>query len=229
MEIEMDNVVPMKRRELTKDDLLRMKIPDRYWYVRFNNISDEKIYDKKNDEYLPSPHKVVGRYIEKLTEMRARGMGLILWGANGCGKTSMAVVIAKEFRRQFHPVLYLSAADLKRLVTEKESFDDEETYWQRAMTVDVLILDDLGKGTQDSVGFGERLIDELIRERNAKGLVTIITTNMQVGGAGENQLKDALKEATMHTLKEHVVPVEVRGEDKREGATDWAASQILQT
>lgn len=224
MEVVVNNVVPMKRRDLTKDDLRRMKIPDRYWHVRFSGISDE-VVDKK----FSTPREIVKNYVEKLAEMRAKGMGLLLWGPNGAGKTSMAVVIAKEFRRQLHPVLYVSAADLKRLVTERESFDDDETYWQRAMTVDVLVLDDLGKGTQDSVGFGERLIDELIRERNAKRLVTIITTNMQVGGKGKNQLEDALNASTVASLKEHVVPAEVRGIDLREGASDWASSQILQT
>lgn len=207
--ISMGSVVTFRRRKLTKDDLVRMRLPKRYWNVTCDRVSNKTTVESRG------PRDILKNYVQNMEDMRARGIGILLWGANGTGKTSMAAIIAKEYRRRFNTVLFIEAASLKSLVVSKESFDEDETYWQRAMSVDVLVLDDLGKGTKDSTGFGERLIDELIRTRNANQLVTIITTNAVVQGKGE-KIQDILKPSTLHSLKEHVLAIYVEGEDMRE-------------
>ena len=87
---------------------------------------------------------------------------------------------------------------------------------------DLLVLDDLGKGVQDSTGFGARLLDELIRHRNANVRSTFITTNMNP----RDQLSAELKKSTLHSLKECVIPVCVDGTDKRSGAPRALAEMI---
>jgi len=165
---------------------------------------------------------VVAAYIDQISERRRKGQGLVLYGMNGTGKTCIAVVLALAFRRRGHPVLFVEAADLKRLVIEREMFDDDQTFWDRALNVDVLVLDDLGKGTQDSTGLGARLLDELIRHRNANLLVTILTTNMNMV-----QLADELKVSSMASLKEHAVPVHVCGVDRRDVAVAELSSSLF--
>lgn len=194
----------MHRRELTEQDLNRMQIPARYWKVSFGEISSEG---------NPSAQEVVKQYISNLDDMVSRGVGLLLWSDNGIGKTSIAVVIAKEMCRREKSVLFCEAADLKRAVFEKHMFDEDQSFWDRACSVDVLILDDLGKGVQDSVGAGARLIDEMIRHRNARKLITFITTNM---APSADQLGKELKKSTMEVLKECVIPVHVEGKNRRD-------------
>ena len=146
--------------------------------------------------------------------------GHLFWSSGMIShNTCMAVVLALAFRRRGHPVLFVEAADLKRLVIEREMFDEEQTFWDRAMNVDVLVLDDLGKGTQDSTGLGARLLDELIRHRNANMLVTIMTTNMNIG-----QLEKELKLSSMASLKEHALAVHVCGIDRRDAVASEMAS-----
>jgi DNA replication protein DnaC len=193
-------------RRLTDSDLVRMRVPRRYWTVRFDAISDVSLVGSGI-----SARQAALNYMTRLDEMRRDGKGMLLWGTNGTGKTCMAIVIAKEFRRRGYPVLFIEAADMKRFVIEREMFDEDQTYWDRAMNVDVLVIDDLGKGTQDSTGLGARLIDELIRHRNASKLVTIITTNMN-----QRDLVEELKVSTMSSLKEHVFPIHVSGIDRRD-------------
>jgi DNA replication protein DnaC len=94
-------------------------------------------------------------------------------------------------------------------------FDEEQSVWDRAKSVDVLILDDLGKGVQDSTGFGARVVDDLIRHRNANRRITFITTNMTV-----KALEEELKPSTMHSLKECIYPVKLLGSDLREGSKE---------
>jgi len=201
-------------RKLTEEDLLRMRLPKRYWGARPEEVS--AVSDREGDQ---SPREVVATYIEQIAERRRKGQGLVLYGTNGTGKTCMAVVLALAFRRRGHPVLFVEAADLKRLVIEREMFDEEQTFWDRAMNVDVLVLDDLGKGTQDSTGLGARLLDELIRHRNANMLVTIMTTNMNIG-----QLEKELKLSSMASLKEHAIAVHVCGIDRRDAVASEMAS-----
>lgn len=77
--------------------------------------------------------------------------------------------------------------------------------------VDLLVLDDLGKGTQDSKGFGARIIDQLIRHRASNCLATVITTNMDM-----DQISGEMKTSTVHSLKECAIPCHIKGKDRRE-------------
>lgn len=207
------------RRKLTASDLHRMNIPSRYWGVRFEDISEDIIRGTNK-----SPKDVIRNYIINMEDMRRVGAGFVFWGQNGTGKSSISVVLAKEYRRRGYTVLFMEAADLKRMVSEREHFDEDETYWDRAKSVDVLILDDFGKGVIDGKGFGATLFDELIRARNSRKLVTIITSNPIVE---EWEERFDLKSSTIHVLKECTLPVEVVGCDKRGESAKKLAAMII--
>ena len=195
------------RRELSSEDLRRMRIPDRYWRVSFDNIQDSQV--RGIEETFRA---LILRYMQKTDEVIKEGAGLILWGDNGTGKTSASVVIGKEFRRRSKTVLFMPASELKQKVVDHERFDEDETVWERAKSVDILVLDDFGKGVMDSTGFGATLFDELIRARNSYKLITIITSNLPVS-EWHDELD--LKKSTMRTLKECTIPIEVLGRDLR--------------
>lgn len=193
------------RRELNTADMERMRIPKRYWGARFDMLTK----DGGNE----SVHAYVSKYIDDLDTFRKNGAGFIFWGINGVGKSCGSVVLAKEFRRRGHTVLFMEASELKRMVIEKEYFDETQLYWDRARNVELLVLDDFGKGVMDSTGFGASLFDELIRARNARKLPTIVTSN---SNPREWEKEFDLKKSTMSTLKECTIPVHVTGEILRD-------------
>jgi len=201
------------RKSLAQSDMERMRLPARYWDCSFKETSHEVVVDGS-----PSPREIAGRYLSKIDEMLERGIGLLLWGKNGRGKTGIAAVVCKEARRRGYTVLFTECADMKRCAVDKVPFDEDQLMLERAHSVDLLVLDELGKGVKDSKDFGVRLLDEMIRHRNANRLATIITTNMNV-----RDLEDELKVSTMHSLKECVVPFRVLGVDRR----DESKQQLL--
>ena len=200
------------RRKLVISDLERMRIPKRYWNAKFDEISD---YSDGIDDI--SPRRVVKSYLEKYEEIRKSGTGLLLWGDNGTGKTSIAAVLAKEFRRRYCTVFFVDGFSLRDVFVQKEMFDEDQTCWQRAATVDVLIIDDLGKGIEDNKGFGRRVLDDLIRVRNGNALITIITTNVppKTDDEKKDSLEKILSHSTMQVFREHLLSINVRGKNLR--------------
>jgi len=186
--------------------MVRMQVPENLWSVRLSEVRGEIRGHEKDLRQLLS------YYCANIQKMIGQGYGFLLYGANGNGKTSAALVAAMEARRWGYTALFMAAAKLKEHVIQKTLFDDEQTVWERAHEVDVLVIDDVGKGSLDSKGFGERILDELIRARAARGKVTILTTNMT-----PDRLKktETLKKSTFETLKECVLPVCVTGTDFR--------------
>lgn len=178
-------------RKLTNHDLQAMRLPQRFWASSFDHI----VGDMARQE---SPKRMIAGYLSNLPAMIELGAGLVLWGPNGTGKTSIGSVILKAARREGRTAMFLESAAIKTLVVSKEMYDAESrlTVWARAQKVDFLLLDDLGKGSHDSQGFGERLIDELIRSRYANKRPTIITTNVN-----KSRLSEVIKPSTLHTLK----------------------------
>lgn len=214
--------VAMFKRELTREDMERMRIPYRYWRVTYDEISDIQC------DAGYSPKEIVRNYMEKLEEMIDEGFGLFMWGPNGSGKTSAAVVIAKEVRRRGNTVLFVEAAALKRMVVEKERFDEDETWWDRASKVDFLLLDDFGKGTLDRTGFGARLMDELIRHRNARKLVTFCTSNLDPQEDLDPLIESGdVMASTKATLKECMIATEIYAPDRRDDAQKRGVEKLL--
>jgi DNA replication protein DnaC len=206
------------RRQLTLVDMERMRIPPRYREAHFDGVS-------------AGPHKMeLYNYLVALDEMLARGVGLVLHGKNGTGKTSAAVIALKEARRRGNTGLFVEAASLKDIKFASKGFEGETRLWDRILDVDVLVIDDLGKGVRDKEGAEERLLDELLRFRGAYCRATYITTNMSAiprrrGDA--SQLEEFLKASTIHMLSETSVSIAMVGADLREGALDDVIEMIF--
>jgi len=97
---------------------------------------------------------------------------------NGCGKTHLAVAIAKRCLEDGLTVLFAVVPDLLDHLraafapTVEETFDEE---FARMREVDVLILDDLG--SEQSTGWATEKLFQLLNYRYNARLATVFTTN----------------------------------------------------
>ena len=196
-------------RMLTEKDVRRMQIPRRYWDVTASGIEAQAHAHGVSAVPLVS---VLKSYIGQVDEMIASGSGIMLYGNNGRGKTGALVWLAMQIRRRGYTVLYLESAKLKQHKIEKTPFDAVTTLWERAMDVDVLVLDDFAKGVSDSKGFMQELVDELIRTRGAHLRSSLISTNVEPGKMVKD---DFLKKSTLAMMQETVAFFHVSGGDLR--------------
>lgn len=195
-----------RRRPLRQRDLERMNLPDRFWGSRLSGVQDEKAKE------IVRKYLLDGRYLS--------GEGLFLYGKYGVGKSSAAAVILMEMRRRGYSGLWVEAAEFVDKVMQREMFDMDSSWSERAREVDVLVLDDMGTEHHDSAGAIERMLEGVIRSRLQRKRVVILTTNIspdRLGPHEENGVKveGVYRRKFLEVIREALYPISVQGASLR--------------
>ena len=197
-----------QKRRLEREDVLLMDLPVHFWGARFADITAQLDGDEG-----PLADRITA-YFRSAEEHRARGIGLMIMGPNGVGKSMAAVVVGLEYKRLGETVLFVSAGDVLDHKMAGTWYSDDTTYWEWIRSVDVLLLDDLGKGEAKGGGYSQIMWDQLLRHRHDHRRVTIITTNI----VEMADFEGILKRSTLDVLKESVMPLRLHGENRRDAA-----------
>ena len=133
------------------------------------------------------------------------GLGLLLVGKPGHGKTTLASVVLQEVMRKADPALWGSTESFakrpglfvdypKLLRIQQRSWkeDGPEASLMEGVfgdagnnSVSLLVIDDLGKEHRTATGWAENTFDAVLRSRYNAGLPTIVTTNVPLKNWGE--------------------------------------------
>ena len=105
---------------------------------------------------------------------------LLLQGPYGCGKTHLAAAIANFAVEMGVPTLFLTVPDLLDML--RFSFDSEDTTFESRFNeirnASLLILDDFG--TQNTTGWAQEKLFQIINYRYINKLPMVITTNLSL-------------------------------------------------
>lgn len=190
----------MDGRNLTPADLDRMRVP-----VKFRGASWAAAT-------ITAGRAEIRAYLRDLPGMVERGMGLMIRGRNGTGKTALAILLLCEIRRLHRSCLFITSEDLRLAALERTVFDDEQTIVERATTVGALLIDDIGKEHQPKdPSFSQKGLENILRTRSNNGLLTLFTTNIVENA----KLLEMYRPSTLHLLGEMCVSIVVDGPDHR--------------
>lgn len=130
--------------------------------------------------------EVATDYIKNFREYFTQGKGLYLEGLCGTGKTHLAIAIALAIINTGVPVICKTSidilGDIKRCY-ERNSEVTEEEVLEAYKTVDLLIIDDLGK--EQVTEWSVPVLYSILNERYEALLPTIITTNYNTTALAE--------------------------------------------
>jgi DNA replication protein DnaC len=113
------------------------------------------------------------RYVKNFSYMKEHGIGLLLYGGVGSGKTFYASCIVNKLSGMGYRCMMTSFYRLLNMVWEVK---ERQKVLDELNEYDVLVIDDLG--TEKQSEFSHSLLYQLIDVRYLSGLPLIITTNL---------------------------------------------------
>jgi DNA replication protein DnaC len=178
---EEDEVIPLlvsitcscKKKVIEKIDFMEAGIPMEFWKA-----------DEIEPEYNVDQFKLLHAYSKRLKRAKKHGLGLLLHGENGTGKSSSASIAIIAALRADMTAAYISWPDLvqgrRRNMKSPELLGQIDDRFSR----DVIVLDELGKEHSSQNNKGEicALLDSILRLRRGAFLPTIIVSNLDPPG-----------------------------------------------
>ena len=151
------------------------------------------------------------RYVENWEQMYQRGMGLLLWGDVGTGKSFAAGCIANALLDQGISVMMTNFSRILNAMSSLQ-WGDRNRYIDDLNQYNLLIIDDLGieRSTEYVLEQVYSVIDS--RYRSSKPL--IVTTNLTLQQMKEPQ--DVAHARIYDRVLERCVPIWVRGRNLRQ-------------
>jgi DNA replication protein DnaC len=174
-------------------------------------------------------------YLKNARHIIDAGLGLVLYGPKGTGKTLLAALLLKALIARGHHGYFTTYSDLIQRFHEGR-FDREEREWflRRVNHASVLVIDDIGReqvrrtleksagGTVDSLqATAEFLFEDVIRHRVAMASPTFVTSNLAL-----SDLASKYGGNVMSLLDEQALPVELAGDDWRIPSRERAEQEV---
>lgn len=200
-----------KRREEEKrkermdriKDLRRAGFPDADMQKMRFEVDDGK------NEYLMN---VARRYVDNFPKMLEEGQGLLFFGEVDGGKTFAAACIVNALIDKGYPCMITNFGRLINRISN--SFDGRQEFIDSLNNFDLLAIDDLG--TENSSGYTNGIVFQILNNRYNAGLPTIITSNITAYELKNPQ--DLSKEQIYSRLYEMAIPVECKQVNRRKTA-----------
>jgi len=153
------------RRALHPPDFERMNLPREFWRSKVHGVSGD----------IRPP---VERYLLRIREMTDKGIGLLIHGEAGTGKTSIAALVAKEGRARGYPVFFVGVWELREAMRSRVMFEEGVSIQDRCRDVDILVLDALCAEDAKESWVNEKFLADMISYRSSYCKVTLITTRL---------------------------------------------------
>jgi len=159
-------------------------------------------------------------YIDSIDDRIDRGQGLLLYSQGyGTGKTLAASLILRKALRRQHTGYFITFSNLMQMAKDGWKSDESaKKYREIVSTVDLLVMDDIGK-EQLAVGgfsndYAKMMFESILRDRVQRLKTTIYTSNLTAF-----QIQQTYSHAVGSLLAESTQQVDFPGGDYRQTET----------
>lgn len=129
--------------------------------------------------------ELVSDYVSNCEAYVSAGLGLVLWGKPGTGKTMISTLLMKQILEQGLDGHFATFAEVLDRFTAGWDKDTSKTWFDRRIrSAGVLVIDDIGKEHPGRNTVAITALDHVLRERVANDRPTIITSNMAMSEIG---------------------------------------------
>lgn len=179
--------------------------------MRRSCFNDEKLnswtFENDNGDN-PKLTAAMKKYVEKFDEFKSGGIGLLLWGRCGTGKTYAACEIANAL---IDKGISAKVTNFGRILNELQGTFDKQPYLDGLNRYSLLIIDDLG--IERSSEFALEQMYGVIDNRYRSGLPLIITTNLELSEMSNTD--DFRYKRIYERILEICQPIEFKGANLR--------------
>jgi hypothetical protein len=198
--------------------LIEAKIPRNYWWIGIDDLEIDEEY-----------RKFCHWFNKRMAKAVEHGLGVLFFGANGTGKTSMQCAIGKEAVVLGYNVQYFTA---QQYIESRKA--DNDILTKEYESGEIILLDELDKVyIKSKSNYVTKTLEDFLRRKSTDGASFIICTNHN-----EETLKDVFGQSTISMLRRHLKFVDVEGEDYSkklqntwdslmESKTNYYADQIV--
>jgi len=174
---------------------------------RTNTFDSFETFKRHNDS-VTFAFGTAQRYAKNFNSVRSKPQnGIIFTGTTGVGKTHLAAAIANHLLNQGIPVVFGTMADFLQRIKDGFNGDDTDTM-KILQTVDLLVIDDLGKENHSK--WVTEQVFTIINSRYANNLPTVITTEFTA-----KNLRDMFIPAVVSRFTESYYPIKITADDYR--------------
>lgn len=195
-----------KQEEINKaynrvDTLIYKGIMDKN-YLKYNINQD----DKKNDEMTNFYYN----YIQNWETIKKEGIGVLLFGDIGVGKTFFAYCIANELLKRGEKICI---TNFMKILNIYKNFEEEDlnNIINMICNSTLLVIDDFG--AERKTEFANEKILEIVDSRSERNLPNIITTNLDFEKSNTEDITLKRIHSRINKMCNHKIAI--YGEDRR--------------
>lgn len=198
-----------KRTTLSPTNLTKRGVPKHLHNITISDLDD---YGSEERAKVIS---LIKDYLHNISTQFDNNRGLFLFGSNGVGKSFIASLIVKYAYASRYTskrctfMEYLNAyTNLWNIKNADDKEQAEGLFYHNYKATEFLVLEEIGKELDNSLA--PTVLEDLLRYREERGLVTIICTNL-----APKDVVERYGNSIGSLIKGNFEPIKLIGADKR--------------
>jgi len=165
-------------KDLFKFKMIRANIPKEFQHISLDNFDGDS-----------KAMRAVESYVNNLQKARKLGIGFLLMGDNGVGKTSLNIIILKEALKRNFTSFFITLPEIfSRIYAGYKNPEILAELKEKLYNTDFLCISELGKDyhREGATLFARSEFDAIFRERRGDLRPVIMDTNLDMVELHEN-------------------------------------------